>query len=291
MAEEIKRAGDGAAGLVPAPAGVMYSSFGERYVAEAVRSARSSLSRHALPHLLFAGGGDVDDPPAGLSIVGFEPTSSDPFVDKIANMRRSPFERTLYLDSDTFVVDDISDVLAVLDTYDMALAHAPAYRGLSDPEVPRAFAEFNTGVVAWRASERVSEFMRSWEETYRAWQVEDVLSGPYGDPHPSRSGMRDQPSFRRCAWQHGVRIYVLPPEYNLRLGYLTTFVDRVHVIHGRFGDYEMLAERMNRKPTPRTFPTPRPVSTFRRKITKRLRRSIEARSLVPLTRRRYPPLK
>jgi hypothetical protein len=251
----------GAADLVSAPAGIMYSAFGAKYIAEAVESARSSLRRNDVPHLLFA----TEDPveaPDGLTVVRFDQVSSAPFVDRIANRRRSPFERTIYLDSDTYVIDDITDIFTVLDRYEMTASHAN-YRGLDDPEVPRAFSEFNCGVVAWRASERTSAFLASWEAQYREWLERDVLPGQMGAADPSRSPIGDQPAFRRCAWEHAMKIYVLPPEYNLRLGYRTTVVDRVHLIHGRFGDYERLAERMNRKIIPRTYPTARPMRRLR----------------------------
>jgi serine O-acetyltransferase len=253
--------------LASAPEGILYSASGDSYVAEALRSARSSLRHNSLPHLVFASA-DVDDGAAGVSIARFEP-SANPYVDKIANMRRSPFERTLYLDSDTFVVDEIAHVLRLLDRYDMAAAYAPAYRGLADPEVPPAFYEFNTGVLAWRASERMAAFMRSWEETYVAW-----LSGePFpGAGKASRGRRADQPAFRRCAWEHDVRLFVLAPEYNFRLGYPTTVVERVRVIHGEQDDYETLAARINDRERPRPWPPPPPLS-LRAKVMRRIRKA------------------
>jgi hypothetical protein len=259
----------GVAELTPAPAGIMYSAFGERYVAEAARAARSSLRHNDVPHLIFAAG-ELREPPPGATVVGFEPISSAPFVDRIANMRRSPFERTLCLDTDTFVVDEMVGVFELLDHYDLALAQAPAYRGLEDPEVPAAFPEFNCGVVAWRSSERVAAFLRSWEETYRSWLVEDVLLGPDGEAHPTRTGIGDQPAFRRCAWQHGMRVATLPPEYNLRLGMQTTVVDRVRLLHGHTSRYEALAKQYNSKFGPRTYPQERLVRRFARRVCERL---------------------
>jgi hypothetical protein len=255
--------------LMPAPAGIMYSCFGEKYIAEAARAARSSLRHNDIPHLIFAAG-EVHDPPAGVPVVSFEPISTAPFVDRIANMRRSPFERTLYLDTDTFVVDEMVGVFELLDHYDLALAQAPAYRGLDDPEVPAAFPEFNCGVVAWRSSESVAAFLRSWEETYRAWLVEDVLPGLDGDTHPTRTEIGDQPAFRRCAWQHGMRVATLPPEYNLRLGIRTTVVDRVRLLHGRSQKYERLAKQYNSKIVPRTYPQERLVRRLGRRAYTRL---------------------
>lgn len=257
--------------VMPAPAGIMYSSFGEKYLAEAARAARSSVRHNDVPHLIFAAG-EVRDTPPGVTVVSFEPISSAPFLDRIANMRRSPFERTLYLDTDTFVVDEMVGVFELLDNYDLALAQAPAYRGLDDPEVPAAFPEFNCGVVAWRSSERVAAFLRSWEETYRAWLVEDVLPGLDGGKHPTRSEIGDQPAFRRCAWQHGMKVATLPPEYNLRLGFRTTVVDRVRLLHGHTARYEKLAEQYNSKIVPRTYPQEHPVRRLARRAHARLSR-------------------
>ncbi len=246
-----------ASSLAAAPAGILYSCSGEPYVAEAVQSARSSLRHHSLPHLLFSSV-EVDSEP-GLSVARFEP-SGNPYLDKIANMRRSPFERTIYLDTDTFVVEEIAHVLALLDHYELAVAFAPGQRGLRDPEVPRAFYEFNTGVVAWRASERIASFMRDWEQTYAAWLREEPFPGA-ATPNPrrlsratSRGGTADQPAFRRCAWQNDVRLFVLAPEYNLRLGLPTTVVETARVIHGRHRNLEGLAARINDTRGPRSWP-------------------------------------
>lgn len=250
-------------GSAAAPQGVLYSATGEFYVTEAVRSARSSLRHNRVPHVLFADrdatGGD------GLTIVPFEP-SGNPYLDKIACMRRSPFERTLYLDSDTYVLEEIVHVLALLDRYDLAVAFAPAYRGLADPAVPQAFHEFNTGVLAWRRSERTEAFMAGWQETYSAWLVDEPFPGARA---ASRSGRADQPAFRRCAWEHGLAVFVLAPEYNFRPGYPATLVGHVRVIHGDHPDPAALAARLNAREQVRSWPLP---LTLREKIERRLRK-------------------
>lgn len=227
----------------------MYSSSGESNVAAALASARSSLRRNPVPHVLFA-----SPPPesvseeAGLSIEAFE-ASDNPYADKIANMRRSPFQRTIFLDSDTYVIREIAHVFELLDRYELAAALAPGYRGLGDPEVPTAFCEFNTGLVAWRASRRTAAFMACWQQTYIAWQREP----PFRRAGESR-GKADQPAFRRCAWEHQMRIVVLPSEYNYRTGSPGAVVGRVRVIHGRHDDYERVARKLNERRGPRSFP-------------------------------------
>jgi hypothetical protein len=226
--------------------GFLYSVSGEKYVAEAVRSARSSLRHNALPHLIFASPIPSEPrPEEGLRFEAFEP-SDHPYIDKIANMRRSPFERTLFLDSDTFVVDEVGHVLEVLDHFDIAVAHAPGYRGLPDPEVPKAFYEFNTGVVAWRSNERTAAFLADWQETYSSWLD--------AEPFPGALAVGvDQPAFRHCAWKHGLRTMVLGPEYNFRITKPGTLVDSVRILHGRHPNPDALAARLNRRQGPRNF--------------------------------------
>jgi len=108
-------------GPVPAPKGIPYSCSSELWINEGLHSARSSLRHNPLPQVLFASGqADVTD---GVSIVRFQP-SANPWADKIANMRRSPLERTIYLDTGTFVIDEIAHVLRLLDHYDLAVACA-----------------------------------------------------------------------------------------------------------------------------------------------------------------------
>lgn len=251
----------------PTRAGIVYSGAGAFYIAEAIRSAQSSLRHNALPHVVFAS--EQADGGEGVSVVRFEP-SGNPYRDKIANMRRSPFERTIYLDSDTFVVDEIEGLIDLLDGYDMAVAFAPGYRGLDDPEVPRAFYEFNTGVLAWRSSERTDAFLRDWEETYLAWLQEEAFPGAR---KASRGRRADQPAFRRCAWKHDVSVFALGPEYNFRLGFPAVAVGKVRVIHGDHEDHEQLAGRLNATETARFWPPPPPLS-LGAKVLRRLRRAL-----------------
>jgi hypothetical protein len=248
--------------------GIIYSCSGESYVAEAIRAARSSLRHNPLPHVLFASPSPAShtaDP--GVSIHPFE-ASEDPFLDKIRNIRRSPFERTIFLDTDTLVVDELVHLLDLLERYDLAVAHTAGYRGFADPEVPAAFYELNTGVMAWRSNERTAAFLAGWEQTYAAW----------GRKEPFRSAATsDQAAFRNCAWKHELRLVVLGPEYNFRTLFPATVVARVRVIHGRRRNAEGLAARLNSRHGPRNF-TPLRARLAKRPVTRKILRRVEQRS-------------
>jgi hypothetical protein len=226
----------------------MYSASGDAHVAEALASARSSMRANHVPHVVFAPeSAKATDLEEGLSIEVFEP-SDNPYVDKIVNMSRSPFDRTLYLDTDTYVLHNITHVLNLLDQYDLVASHAPARRRLNDPGVPRAFCELNTGVVGWETGERSAAFLESWKETYEAWQREPPFH------LAAKALIADQPAFRHCVWASRMHVMILPPEYNYRPGTPGAVAGPVRVIHGRHHDYEAMAAKLNKTPMPRSFP-------------------------------------
>jgi hypothetical protein len=233
----------------PDLSGIVYSVSGEGYLTEALNSARSSLRFNRVPHLIFS---DLDRslPSTNgelLSIRLYDPTG-DPFADKITNLEASPFQRSIFLDSDTHVTGDLLPLLELLEHFDMAAALAPGYRGREDPEVPVSFYEFNVGVLSWRSNEATASFFTDWLATYSKMTLER--------PFPTieeRYGGYEQPAFRRCSWRSETRICTLGPEYNYRPRRPGSVVERVHVIHGRYRDYEQIEAVLNDRTGARSF--------------------------------------
>src|SRR5579859_6488757 len=107
--------------------GIVYCAQGERHFLEALASAKSSLQHNAVPHVIFS------DRELGGPIPGIDVRTQHgcglPFADKIDAMTRSPFAQTIYLDTDTFVAAEITELFELLERFDIAAAHAPAYLG------------------------------------------------------------------------------------------------------------------------------------------------------------------
>ena len=229
--------------------GILYSVSGMGYLAEALLSARSSLRFNRVPHVIFS---DLEyEVPAIdadlLSVRLYDP-SGDPFADKIANLARAPFQRSIFLDSDTYVTGELISLLDLLERFDMAAAFAPGYRGREDREVPVSFYEFNVGVLAWRGNDATRGFFADWLETYERFTRER--------PFPTiarHHGGYEQPAFRRCAWRGAVRICTLGPEYNYRPRRPGSAVEQVRVIHGRYPDYDRVEAMLNGHRGPRSF--------------------------------------
>jgi len=143
-------------------------------------------------------------------------------------MDQSPYESTIFLDTDTIVNHDISDVFEMLDVFDVVICHDLARKRkkytTTIPEygvVPYAFSEVNTGVMGYRKSPQANRLFARWKEYfYRYFHI-----SPW-----------DQPSFRALLWEgckEGLKLYILPVEYNIRS---KANREKQRKFHHEFGD-------------------------------------------------------
>jgi hypothetical protein len=222
--------------------GVIYVATGERHVAEALVSARS-LKTHMpdLPVTLYTdrmlAAADVDD------VVAF---GGDGYLSRIPILEMSPYERTLFLDSDTYVCGDLAELFALLDEFDVALAHAPS-RAIYEVEgIPESFPEFNAGVILYGRSDGVKAAFRDWAGRFARFQEQrDRGEIRWLRPEGKRIYKHDQGALRAALYKSGLRIATLPPEYNCRFTE-PGFVDGpAKILHGRGVDLAGVAAALN----------------------------------------------
>jgi len=65
--------------------------------------------------------------------------------------------------------------------------------------LPYCFPQLNSGVFLFRKTEAVLEFLNKWREAF----------------HTAGIG-KDQVTLRELLWTSDLKVYVLPPEYNVR---------------------------------------------------------------------------
>lgn len=233
--------------------GVIYIATGRKYIDEVLKSAASlkaaNPSIHVTafsdepinsPHIdhtvIIEGAPQCERQPASVSgdsrriqAVG----QSKGMLNKVYYMGRSPYERTLFLDSDTYVARDISDLFLLLDRFDIAVAHAP-HRTPRRPaerrrfqEIPPGFVVMNTGVILFKRSERTDGFFSDWLRLCQEEYVE----------------CNDQASFRAALYPAGLRIATLPPEYNYRFRKRLCINGSLKILHGRHANLQLIARR------------------------------------------------
>jgi hypothetical protein len=180
----------------------VYVATGEKYRQEAVRSVRS-LREHN-PGVRVCLVSDREPPPGLFDDLLAIPKPAFGFADKL-QMVRSPYDRSVFLDSDTLIVGDVRDLFRLVEAHDLA-AKLEVYPGwdYDFPDVPRAFIEHNTGVIAFRKSAAVEAFFADWAAEYHAL----AATSPRYDT--------DQPSFRRALYRSPLRHCAIPTEYHLQ---------------------------------------------------------------------------
>jgi len=212
--------------------GILYIASGEKYINMAAKSARSA--KEQMPEI-------------GITIITDTPNMAPEIFDSIEPLdendraglapikpKYSPYDRTLYLDADTYVSEPVYELFDILDNHDMAFAHSPGR--LPVPGLPDPWIEFQNGVIAYKNCSGTNRFLKRWQRVYDKMVEQGVTD-------------RQQPTFAMAVAQSDLDYFVLPREYNVRVprfGYLARNAKIVHGGGQMTVPVEDLAETLNR---------------------------------------------
>lgn len=197
--------------------GVLYIASGHPYIEEAKVSAKS-VERHM--------------PDIGKTLATDEAMVDDELFDQVIELSTvfpksgistirtelTPYERTLFLDSDTYISEPVYELFKILDDHDIAFSQSPGR--LSVTGLPDPWREFNTGVIALRNSEPTRQFLQEWHQLHESMLEEE-------------SQTRNQPSFTKAVHQSDINYFVLPREYNVRVIRFGYLANKAKIVHGR----------------------------------------------------------
>lgn len=185
-------------------------------------------------------------------VVTVEP-SSDGFYDKTRCIRESPYEHTMVIDADTYVIEGVPELFPILDHFDCAANHEEYLNTdwlnhYPRTDIPASFPELNTGVLMLKRSVKMDGVLDDWSNLYKAYLDEGV-----------GRKINDQPFFRVALYRGEARAATLTREYNCKFrgqGYLN---GPVKIIHGHvnfiadISFLERAAEVLNRSTRPRVY--------------------------------------
>jgi hypothetical protein len=208
--------------------GVVYIATGNQFVEEAKISADSVKTvMPDVPITLFTEQeieSEIFD-----DIISIDSPRHD-FGDQVYHLDRTPYERTIFLDSDIYLDSSIEDVFEVLDKFDIAASqdarnYSSTRINLDKVEkIPDCFSEYNSGVVGFRKNSAIQEFFEIWKKAY-----EEVVD---------RGQIHNQAAFRYALYHSDTRIATLPREYNCLFRNPDQVYGKVKVFHGRLIDIE-----------------------------------------------------
>lgn len=165
--------------------------------------------------------------------------SPDGFYDKARLMAQSPYEQTIFIDTDIYVAHPFPELFTLLDRFDCAATHEEYlntdwFSNYPRPDIPVSFPEFNTGILVFKRSSSMLRVLEQWRALYQEFQSKSP-----GKP------MNDQPMFRAAAYHGDIRIATLSREYNCKFrgqGYLN---GTAKLLHGHV-KFKMRTEYMRR---------------------------------------------
>ena len=141
-----------------------------------------------------------------------------PFV-----LKESPYDYTMYIDTDTAIINPIEDTFDLLDRFDLAAVpdcvrrkHQPVEIWPEYAKIPDSFGEVCGGLIFYKKSDAFLKFMDIWENNYTHWYK---ISG----------SPAEQPSLRVSLWQsNDLKMHLLPIEYCIRTQ------EKIDGIHKKF---------------------------------------------------------
>ena len=214
--------------------GVVYVATGS-YLKEAYLSAKSLKACMSDIHITVI----TEVQPTSGCFDHWEPIESPTFtaLDKALHLNQTPYRKTLFLDSDTYVARPVEDIFKLLDDYDF-LGTIEVSRGYwygDEIKVPKTFPEINGGVLAFKKTPAVRQVMDRWHSEIlktASWQKN------YG------SRVWDQPALRKLLWEfrRELRLGILPTEYNIISTWGSYIYGSPVIIHTRHKPEAMLKQ-------------------------------------------------
>jgi len=184
--------------------GVLYIAFGDKYIRQAEQSALSIRSVQST-HITIFCDRDINSPTFDV----VQKVYPEHERAKIDFLKETPYEKTIYLDSDTKVIRNISEIFEILEKFDFVATHDLSRKRQEwcdrideYKEIPYGFTELNGGVLGIKKSHASDELLKLWTEKYYQYR------------HLTRN--QDQPALRMALWESRVRYHILPVEFNVR---------------------------------------------------------------------------
>jgi len=224
--------------------GILYIATGEQYIDEAIQSVESLRSHMPCTPVTLITDQEVNHP--GIDSVVVKDDFRYDYGDSIPTFEDIPYERTLQLDSDTYICDDFSELFDVLDNFDFGATINPGVSHFEDchtsisDSVPEGFPVFNSGVMLYEQNERVEALFKSWEQIYKRTLAEN-------------NRKFNQPALWKALYESEIRLFPLPREYNCFILFHGCLSRKAKIVHGRHPCQKEIATKVNNSNGPRYY--------------------------------------
>jgi len=217
--------------------GYLYIANGEKYLNEAIISAKSLRKLDDKAHITLITNKKIKSVIFDKIVVKPENISSwkEGLLYSVEHIyKESPYEKTFFLDSDTYFCGNSRELFNILDYYDVCISHAPNDTSevkLTNEKFLKGYLPYNTGVILFKKNDDNKKLFSNWYSIYRNKFQEYTM---------------DQVAFMEALLYSKSRVYVLQNIYNARTPFYISLPNlSVKIIHGRCPNYEKIQSELN----------------------------------------------
>lgn len=218
--------------------GYLYIACGEKFVQQAIISANSLRRVDKKAHITLITDHSIENNVFNYIIICPMDYS---LIDKVRYIyEKSPYEKTFFLDVDTYFYDDCKELFKLLDYFNICMAAAPAEREVViEGKSLIGYRPYNTGVILFRKNKHNEHLFKEW---YRIFV--ERLNSNQCEKHINPEET-DQASLGLALLHSDARVYVFPNIWNARVPFFINLKGEVKIIHGWELDYEQMRPIIN----------------------------------------------
>ena len=158
----------------------------------------------------------------------------------------SPYERTFFLDSDTYFYFNCDHLFNILDYYDICISNEDS--DLSDIYVKNAVLRgchpYSTGVILFKKNQENDKLFDIYFKRYMQ-ELDKIESSVYKNNTNGNWILNEQRFFAEALTISNARPYVLKNNYQARTSTFFGLRGEVRIVHSRHQDYERLKQKIN----------------------------------------------
>lgn len=208
--------------------GILYIATGQKYIDEVIPAAQSCKSNNNYPIALITDSLTYRLPDGLFDHVIIK-ESNYSFIDKLL-LKYTPFEKTIFLDTDTYVCDKLDDLFEILDFREFAIHQADEGYEFVTEGLNNAMPEFNTGVISYKMTSNVIKLIDDWKNSFIK----------------NSKITTDQYHLRKVLYESEVKFTIFSSAYNFIIYYPNFIIQKVKVLHGRpLSDLKKIASDLN----------------------------------------------
>jgi len=188
--------------------GYVFCASGHPYFLNAAERAANSIKKFSPDAHITLFSGFSKRPEVFDDIIEADMNPEYRYSAKVYNLINSPYEKTIFLDADTILVDSIDEIFNILNYFDFALPHSFHRSGETSWYAQDSFpglTGLSSSMIVYRKRKEVLEVLNKWIEEY------DTMCSKSPD-------FGDQGILSKIIYEFGTSLYVLPPEYHFHIG-------------------------------------------------------------------------